>query len=67
MKIDKWAVSVQWGHGHHYFLKYFSNEPAAEIAAEKHLNDLKARYKKGAKPHVSVWRLHSDRMWVGTH
>jgi hypothetical protein len=61
MKIDKWAVSVQWGEGHHYFLAYFPTEGEAEEVAEAHATQLKARYKKGAKPHVAVWRLHSDR------
>lgn len=65
MKIDKWAVSVQWGEGHHYFIRYFADEKDAEQCAEGHMLQLRKQYRKGARPHVSVWRLHSDRVFAG--
>jgi len=58
MKIDKYAVSVQWGEGFHYFLNYFATPEAATYAAKTHENYLKARQgKRGAKPKTYIWKL----------
>lgn len=61
MKVDQYAVSVQHGEGHHYFLRY---EPTQKEAEELAVCQIKgeiarraARNNKGAKPKVHVWRL----------
>ena len=65
MKIRKYAVSVQWGAGHHYFLHFYATQEEAQVAAERHLQMLKQRQnKRGAKPHSMVWELVSDSVIV---
>ena len=53
MKVSRYAVSVQWGGGFHYFVKYFD-------AKEEALNFAKAwrtKKKKGARPKAHIWYL----------
>jgi hypothetical protein len=57
----EFAVSVVWGQSFHYFLGYYATEAEARSAAEFHQRSLdkKKRAKRGAKPHVLVWRIFS--------
>lgn len=59
MKVDNFAVSVQWGSGHHYFLntEYQSDDEAyaAGNKAAKELKKSRARKNNRLKPTVYVW------------
>jgi hypothetical protein len=53
MKVSRYAVSVQWGAGHHYFEKYFNTKPEATAYAE----NWKHKIVKRLKPTVHLWYL----------
>ena len=59
MKALKYAVSIQWGEGFHYF-SYYSNsiEEASRVAHETSVR-LKSQQanKRGAKPKVFLWEM----------
>lgn len=59
MKVKEFAVSVQWGNGHHHFLKTdYESEDAAYHAGDEHAKRLarqRKSNKRGAKPTVYVW------------
>jgi hypothetical protein len=56
VKADKFAVVVQWGAGHIYFISFHGTEGKAQLAANAHAVVLsKRRKKRGAKPEVMVW------------
>lgn len=58
MKAKEFAVVVQWGAGHIYFLSFYSVLEHAQKAADMHAKLLTGRThsKRGAKPAVMVWR-----------
>lgn len=59
MKVKKYAISVQYGQGMHYFATYEDDyEEAIEIANRIQAN----RYKKGkgAKPRTMIWELKDE-------
>ena len=58
MKAKEFTVSVQWGGGHHYFLKTYDTEQEAILAAASHAERLSAQKtsKRGARPTVFAWR-----------
>lgn len=63
LKAGKFAVSVQWGHGHHYFLSYPDSIHAAmgsRLAVQTRLNEEWEARGRGAKPHVHVWQQVFD-------
>ena len=65
MKIDKFAVSIQWGSGYHYFMGYYSDEAQAQSAADEAVEGIKkdrAKKKgsKGATPHGFIWEMKSQ-------
>lgn len=67
MKPDRFAVSVIWGEGPHYFLRYFSTYAKAQSAANTELNALMhRRVKRGAKPTVMVWEKRSEGLTAYT-
>lgn len=53
MPIDRYAVSVQWGSGHHYFEKYFPTKELALAYAQKWTH----KPVKRLKPAVHLWYL----------
>lgn len=53
MKIDKYAISIQYGEGFHHFETYRGTKEEALNYAES----WKRRTKKGAKPKVHIWYL----------
>ena len=53
MKVDRYALSVQYGEGFHHFGKYYPTKAEALTAAEK----WKRKPAKGAKPTVHIWYL----------
>ncbi len=53
MKVQRYAVSVQWGGGFHYFVKYFDSAPEAREFAKA----WGTKKKKGAKPKTHIWYL----------
>lgn len=56
MKADRYAVSVQWGGGFHYFIKYFPVKEMAVHFAQEWIRTEKPR-KRGAKPIIHVWYM----------
>lgn len=64
MKVDQFAVSVQWGGGFHYFQKYCPTYAEAQELANRLSvaldSDRKRKKHKGAEPLVHVWRLESS-------
>lgn len=54
MKILKYAISIQWANGHHYFVGYESNKIEAYKKARGYIKDYynnpENKGKKGAKP-----------------
>lgn len=61
MTLGRYAVSVMWGKGRHYFLAAdYENEVQALDAAFNHEQKLMAAYKKrrhkGAEPRCYVWK-----------
>jgi hypothetical protein len=66
MKPKEFAVVMQWGGGHIYFMSFFDSEEKAHLYANSRelgcYNEWRTRpaRKRGAKPHVSVWRKLSD-------
>lgn len=63
MKAKKFAVAVQWGAGHAYFLSYYDSEVIAMKVAEEIAKDLikkrnaKPTKKRGTTPTVYVWLM----------
>jgi len=59
VKIATYAVSVQWGNGHHYFLK-FTDDEAEAIAMTRGIQERQQRTHKtagrGAKPRTHLWK-----------
>lgn len=53
MKVSRYAVSVQWGVGHHYFEKYFDTKETAFAYAQT----WKHKIVKSLKPTVHIWYL----------
>jgi hypothetical protein len=53
----RFAISVQYGSGYHYFRSYHDEDPTklAEFEQELLNKAHKARGNRGAKPHVMVW------------
>ena len=58
MKVDKFAVSVQYGRGHHFWLRtdYLDVNKASSAAAVKRQRRMRL-WKRGFKPTVYVWEL----------
>lgn len=65
MKVKAFAVSVQYGQGYHYFVRYDLNSlpEAVEFAVGtlKRLIAFNNRRRKKAKPVVHVWELKNSR------
>jgi hypothetical protein len=56
MKVKRFAVSVQYGQGYHYFVKYdFETLPDAVKHAARVQKGFRAIPRKGAKPKVHIW------------
>ncbi len=57
MKVKSFAVSVQWGEGHHYFVRTdLESELAARDDATARAKQLaKQKHKHNLKPSVYVW------------
>ena len=65
MKTAKFAVSVQWGNGHHYFIDSgLEEEGAARDLAAQHRRlveaTAKSRTHRGFKPQVFLWKRIVD-------
>ena len=60
MKALEFAVVVQWGGGHIYFLSFHETGEEAQLAANRteirENNKHNSRRRRGAKPSVMVWR-----------
>ena len=59
MKVNNFAISVQWGEGPHYFHSYAESEIRAIMMTHEICADMKKRYPmlKGAKPKIMIWQL----------
>lgn len=59
MKIERYAVSVQWGGGYHYFVSYHEDLKGASASAiivqTKEDRNFAKRKNKGAKPQTHIW------------
>jgi len=58
MDVKVFAVSVQYGKGHHYFVRtdiVLYHDALTFARAE--IRKLEKRYKRGAKPTVYIWQL----------
>ena len=61
MKAAKYAFSVQWGSGHHYFLRTDDDIEKVSHWATSQAEMLRRRQgKRGAKPTVHVWKKLSE-------
>lgn len=58
MKPKGYAISVQWGSGHHYFVRTDCKDPAEAIADAKARQGVlaKKRHKHNLRPTVYVWQ-----------
>lgn len=73
MKPARFAVSVQYGAGYHYFLNYRETYEEAEHMRKTHQARLDLEFKsrpgprKGAKGIAYVWEMKAPTQVVGPH
>ena len=58
MKAGQYSISIQWGHGHHYFV--WTGEDGTQVSAlvkeyQMRLNRQRSKNKRGAAPMVHAW------------
>ena len=57
MKVAEYAVSIQYGEGHHFFVRTdLTSLAGAEDIAQQHVKRL-SPHKKGAIPTVHIYKL----------
>ena len=56
MKVSRYACSVQWGGGFHYFDHYFDSKEEALTYAKAWVGRRPKKH-PGAKPSVHIWYL----------
>lgn len=60
MKVSKFAVSVQWGNGRHYFARTDLTSKERALKAFDAAEAQHAKVKRGFKPKVYLWEKVED-------